>query len=125
MCERVVTADWLENIGEIGGYSTWCEVSMALTYTEVPGNYINVASGKLLSFDNIKAEILKISPKYIELQLNNPTNQLANIKVYLDEKGSMSKSIGSLSTVIMVILKPGESCAVKLTGSVSGTRSIN
>ena len=93
---------------------------MALTYTEVPGIYINVASGKLLSFDNIEAKIVKVAPKFIELQLNNPTKQLANIKVYLDETGSMIKSIGSLSTVIMVILKPGESHVAKLTRNIAG-----
>jgi len=125
MCERVVTADWLEDIGEIGFMSTWCEASMALTYNEVPGIYINAASGKLLSFDNIEAKIVKILPKYIELQLNNPTKQLANIKVYLDEKGSMGKSIDGLGTFTMVSLKPGESRVAKLTRNIAALRSIN
>ena len=114
MSERVVTADWLEDIGEIGFMSTWCEASLALTNTEVPGIYINVDSGKLLAFDNIEAKILKNSAKTIEILLKNPTKQDAEVKIFVDNNHSAAKPIGSLTPCQKVNLKAGESRSVQI-----------
>jgi hypothetical protein len=114
MCERVVTADWLEDIGEIGFLSTWCEASLALTYSEVPGIYINMDTHQLFAFDNVAARIMKITTNKIELQIYNPTKQQAEVKVFLDDKQSAGKSVGSLSTFQIVSIKGGESKVVQL-----------
>ena len=114
MSERVVTADWLEEIGEIGFMSTWCEASLALTNTEVPGIYINVDSGKLLTFDNIEAKILKNSSKRIDLFLKNPTKQETIVKIFVDNSHSTGKPVGSLTTCQKVNLKAGESRTIQI-----------
>jgi hypothetical protein len=115
MCERVVTADWLEDIGEIGFLSTWCEASLALTYTELPGVYIDAATGYLLTFDNIKATLNKKSEKRLEVLLENPTNQTAHVKIYIDEEMSRNNSLSGLYSYKSADLKPGETRMVKFS----------
>lgn len=80
MSERVVTADWLEDIGEIGMMSTWCEASLALTYTEIPGVYVGPAGNQVIVFDNVNAKLNKKG----RLEITNPTKYDALVKV-LDE----------------------------------------
>lgn len=114
MCERVVTADWLEEIGEIGFMSTWCEVSLLLTYAEIPGVYIDPAKNYILAFDNIEAKLKKSVGNKIEVILKNPTHQIARVKIFLDDYAVHAKSLGSYSPFQTIELKPGESRILKL-----------
>jgi hypothetical protein len=109
MSERVVTADWHQDIGEIGMMSTWCEASLALTYTEIPGVYVDPDKNQVLVFDNVEATMKKISGKVVELQMKNPTKQVATVKVFIDDAVSQNKCIDKFNAFHKAELKPGES----------------
>ena len=114
MTERVVTADWFQEIGEVEFMSTWCEASLALTYTEVPGIYIDPEKNSILTFDNIEASLRKKTIKNLEIFVNNPTHQLARVKIFVDNKAFINQSLGSLNAFRTIELKPGESRVVKI-----------
>ena len=112
MSERVVTADWLEDIGEISFMSTWCEASLALTYTEVPGVYIDTTNNYVIAFDNIEASLHRKTEEKLEVLLKNPTNQTAHVKIFVEDKNSRDNSLSCLTACQTIDLKPGESRTV-------------
>ena len=115
MSERVVTADWLEEIGEISFMSTWCEASLALTNTEVPGVYIDPGKNYVLTFDNIEAKLWKIDEEKLEVILKNPTFQNAHVKIFVEEKAFCNKPLEDLNVYQTIDLKPGESRLLQMT----------
>jgi len=114
MSERVVTADWHEDIGEIGMMSTWCEASLALTYTEIPGVYVDPMENRIITFDNLEADLIKAPGKKAELRLRNTTKEAANVKIFIEGKTTGLKAIDYLNAFQTVALKPGESKNIKL-----------
>ena len=116
MCERVVTADWLQDIGEIAYLSTWPEVAMMLTYAEIPGLYLDTSKGLLAIFDNVEARIVNNSEKNIQIEISNPTHQHAKIKVLLDNEKRKNESIeGWMNKPDLVIeLNPAEKRVISL-----------
>ncbi|MBA3686267.1 MAG: hypothetical protein H0W72_13655, partial [Planctomycetes bacterium] len=70
MNERVNLSDWLEPVGEIFSGSCWCEVSCLLTWSEVPGVYVQSDTGLLRVLDHVEAELCDGGGT---LRLRNPT----------------------------------------------------
>jgi hypothetical protein len=87
MNERVNTSDWLEPIGEIFHGSCWCEVSMMLTYLEVPGVYVQPTWGLVYANDHVEAKLIDAQPPYIEL--HNPTTFDAAVRLLIDDDPSL------------------------------------
>lgn len=89
--ERINMTDWAEPIGETMCQSNWSEVALLLTYDELPGVYINYDENWIVSLDHVEARIIKNSKKILVLELYNPTNYDAVVKV-LAENGKQSLS---------------------------------
>ena len=72
--ERVQTSDWegKETIGEFLYASNWPEVTMMLTYVEIPGIYMDLDRETLFCFDHVSAKIIKENGKSF-LKVTNPT----------------------------------------------------
>lgn len=84
--ERVQTSDWegKETVGEFLYGSNWPEVSMLLTYVEVPGIYVDLDKKKVVCFDHVKAEIMGEEDGKIRFQVTNPTDYDAKVSVMTD-----------------------------------------
>ncbi len=55
--ERVNTSDWDHNLGGVFHGSCWCEVSLLLTFAELPGVYWQPDTGVLAVLDHVEAEV--------------------------------------------------------------------
>jgi len=94
MSERLSTTDWNEGIGEIFVGTTWAETALMLTYMQIPGVYVCADKSEVVSFDNIIAEIVQDTPKYIKVKLENPTNLDAKIKVWEENSKDRESFLG-------------------------------
>ncbi|WNR42757.1 hypothetical protein [Paenibacillus roseipurpureus] len=94
MNERVEMSDWLEPVGEIFYGSCWCEVSNMLTYVEVPGLYVQSDSGFVAAIDHIDYEMKENTDDRLILNVINPTNYKAKIKVFEETSLSMNRILG-------------------------------
>lgn len=88
--ERNNMNDWLDGIGEGFAYSSWAETSMMLTYTELPGIYINKDKGDLFVLDHVDAKLNKRG----RLVITNPTKFDAVVKIVAETKEQMKKPLG-------------------------------
>lgn len=88
--ERVQTSDWEGKwtIGEFLYGSNWPEVSMLLTYVEVPGIYVDLARNEIMAMDHVKADMEVVSGEIIKLRVTNQTNYEARVMVLLDNTES-------------------------------------
>lgn len=84
MSERVSTTDWFEGIGELMYGSTWAETSLMLTYTEIPGLYIDLQRKRVFAFDQLQVEITDRVGKQMDLLIKNPTELDGVVKVFTD-----------------------------------------
>lgn len=111
MSERVSTTDWLEGIGELMYGSTWAEISLMLSYIELPGVYIRPDKSYICVMDNIEGTITRDRKSFIEIKLTNPTRTAAKVKVYSESAGDCSKSLQEniLLDCPVVTLNAGES----------------
>ncbi|MBQ7257513.1 MAG: hypothetical protein IJS60_07470 [Abditibacteriota bacterium] len=82
MNERVETSDWLEPVGEIFKGSCWCEASDALTYSEVPGLYIDKDKDIVFPIDHI--EIADVDKDSWQIKVKNPTKYDMKLKVFIE-----------------------------------------
>ncbi|MBO9610669.1 MAG: hypothetical protein J7639_32250 [Paenibacillaceae bacterium] len=96
MGERVNTSDWegKENIGGVDGGSCWCEVSLMLTYVEVPGVYVQQDTGLVYSFDHVDALVVEHNEHRSVLKLHNPTNFTAKVKVFSENAADCATPLG-------------------------------
>ncbi len=78
--ERVNTSDWDNNVGGIFYGSCWCEVSLLLSYAELPGVYARRDLRKVWCLDNVEAEWVGD-----ELRILNPTPYPAQVKVWIED----------------------------------------
>lgn len=87
MNERVQTSDWEGKwtIGEFLNGSNWPEVSMLLTYVEVPGIYVDISRNEMMVLDHVKADMEIVAGEKIKLSISNPTNYDARVMVLLDD----------------------------------------
>ena len=86
MNERVNMSDWegAENVGEIFYGPCWSEVSLMLTYVEVPGVYVQPDTGFVFAFDHVNARIFKRDECSVHLELQNPTKYDTSVRVFVE-----------------------------------------
>lgn len=86
--ERVQTSDW-EGKETVGGFlyaSNWPEVTMLLTYVEVPGIYLDLDRKEVFCFDHVKAELLQKDSGELLLKVTNPTDYDAVVTLMADHR---------------------------------------
>ncbi len=92
MCERVNTSDWegTNHVGDfIFGSSSWPEASTMLTWTEIPGVYVNPDRGVVCVSDHVSAWL-----NGNELVIENPTMYPARVKVMIESDEMLSEPLG-------------------------------
>jgi hypothetical protein len=112
--ERVSTTDWLEGIGEIFTGSTWAETSLMLTYTEIPGIYVDPKNQACIAFDQLVASIVKSSGKKMEIEISNPTKYAAKVKLFIDKPGTEPLAQTYLQDAQIISMQPGETKKMKI-----------
>ncbi len=110
--ERVNMSDWEGNemVGNIFDGSTWAEVSMMLTYIEVPGLYVQPDTGLVRAIDNIEAETISCHRDGVDVRLSNPTNYNADIRTLIELSARCSMPLGqnALLRRPVISLRPRE-----------------
>lgn len=116
MCERVNMSDWegTNNVGDsIFGASSWPEVSLMLTWLEIPGVYVVPSKGIVCVSDHVSASLEEGA-----LVIRNTTRFPARVKVMAETEEDMKRPLGlwwqDAFTVIGV--PAGESVRVPLKG---------
>lgn len=74
--ERVQTSDW-EGKETVGGFlyaSNWPEVTMLLTYVEIPGIYVDLDRKELFCFDHVSAKLVQKESGEMLLTVSNDTD---------------------------------------------------
>ncbi|MGN0521431.1 MAG: hypothetical protein ACI4IQ_02205, partial [Eubacterium sp.] len=86
--ERVNLSDWegKNNVGEVPIGSCWCEVSVMLTYLEIPAVYIQKDTGFCFALDHIECSVKSKDEKSFVVELYNPTAYDSNYRVFIDSK---------------------------------------
>ncbi len=117
MCERINTTDWLEGIGEISYLTTWSETALMLTYTEIPGLYVEPDVSKITVFDNVEAEISKETKGKLFVTVSNPTKATAKVKVLAENTEVKAQPLGELALFGCqeIELAPGETKTVSFS----------
>ncbi|MDC7286780.1 hypothetical protein NXH76_03105 [Blautia schinkii] len=129
--ERVQTCDWegKETVGEFLYGSNWPEVTMLLTYTEVPGIYVDMEKRLVWCSDHVEAQAVNAEvegtvPENAEpeetgkngivLKITNPSCYDARVTVLAD--GNRKKRLGHLyfSEMELVEIKAGEQKTIHL-----------
>lgn len=84
--ERVQLSDWegRETIGEVRNGSCWPEVSMLLTYAEVPGIYADRHSGLVMALDHVDCTAQWRLDGSLALDIHNPTRFDAEVRILVD-----------------------------------------
>lgn len=87
--ERVQTSDWEgeETVGEFLNGSNWPEVTMLLTYVEVPGIYLDQTRKKVKVFDHVDCVRAVWTEDNVELTVYNPTRYAAEVTILTDRAG--------------------------------------
>lgn len=103
--ERVQTSDWegKETIGEFLYGSNWPEVTMLLTYVEIPGIYINMENEQIYCMDHVKAEWAGENGGNIVIKIFNPTEYDAEVTVMRDN--CREKKLGKAYFAQMELVK--------------------
>ncbi|GIO29616.1 MULTISPECIES: hypothetical protein [Paenibacillus] len=88
MNERVQTSDWegKETVGEFLYGSNWPEVSMLLTFVEVPGVYVDFTSHILQVFDHVECYVTAWNSDSVLLEMYNPTAYATTVTLLADER---------------------------------------
>lgn len=96
VCERINLSDWegKDNVGgNIFGSSSWCEAALALIYSEIPGIYVRPDDQFLCVFDNINSSFVDKGL----LKVENTTSFEANVKIFIENRADMKKTLGALT----------------------------
>lgn len=111
MNERVQMSDWLEPIGEVFWGSCWSEVSNMLTYIEIPGLYVQPDTGFLCVIDHVEAKVISRNADGVKVQIHNPTDFDATVKVFVEPSTAMKTTLGqnALWDCQRIHLAPGAS----------------
>lgn len=127
--ERVNMGDWevrgepdIEiGVGEIFGGSCWCEAAMLLTWTEVPGLYINISSGQILAFDHVEVTTsTRKSDGNFELIIKNPTPFHARVRIFAETDSDRVIPLGPLAMLDLPVCSvPGGSEIVLSTAELT------
>lgn len=111
MNERVNLSDWDNNIGGVFYGSCWCEVSLMLTFAEVPGVYVQSDTGICVSLDHVEAKLISTPADGTAIIcLHNPTNYPAQVAIWCEtSETARTKPIGmnALMDVPLIEIMPG------------------
>jgi hypothetical protein len=93
--ERVNLSDWegKSNVGNIFHGSCWPEVSMMLTWIEVPGVYVQTDTGLVFAIDHVEASLTNDSGNQW-LILRNPTNYPATVRLLVETSRQAAEPLG-------------------------------
>ena len=93
--ERVNLSDWegKNNVGEIPIGSCWCEVSVMLTYLEIPAVYIQKDTGFCFSLDHIECSVKSKTDGILIVELYNPTLYDADYRIFIDSKDACKNAL--------------------------------
>lgn len=85
--ERVQTSDWegKETVGEFLYGSNWPEVSMLLTYVEVPGIYLDLDRKVLCCMDHVTAKLISGEREETLISVENTTPYDAIVTLLVDD----------------------------------------
>ncbi len=117
MNERVQTSDWegKEAVGEFLYGSNWPEVSMLLTYVELPGIYVDFASRTVQVFDHVECFVKQWNQDSVYLEMYNPTAYSTVVTLLADDRTNalhvMHNYFGIMKTVP---LSAGEHIQIEL-----------
>jgi hypothetical protein len=92
--ERINTTDWLEGIGEMMFGSTWAETALMLTAVQIPGLYVIPDKSVFVCLDNLEAKIAEDSKDKLVLEIKNPTEMDADLKVFEEKIATVRQKIG-------------------------------
>lgn len=114
LSERVSTTDWLEGIGELMYGSTWAEISLMLSFIELPGVYVQPDKSYICAIDNVEAEIVQDKPRLLKVKLTNPTRADASIRLFVESSNQAHAPLGEnvLKGGKIINLCPGESSEI-------------
>ena len=95
MCERVNTSDWESKacIGAVFNGSCWCETSTLLTWTEVPGIWLNTDTGDIAVLDHVDVTVTRAENGW-RLAIHNPTPFEAQVKLLAETTRACEKPLG-------------------------------
>ncbi len=93
--ERVNLSDWegRNNVGEIPIGSCWCEVSVMLTYLEIPAVYIQRDTGFCFVLDHVECLVEDETDEILTIEMYNPTDYDANYRIFIDSKEACSSTL--------------------------------
>jgi hypothetical protein len=113
--ERVNTSDWegKEKVGEVFRSSTWADISVMLTYMEIPGIYINRETDEICVFDHVEAIY-----NQDQLTIHNPTNHSAKIRIFIDTDPERILRPAEILYCQMVDVDAGDTKNLKIEGSL-------
>ncbi|MCL5103266.1 MAG: hypothetical protein M1133_04020 [Armatimonadetes bacterium] len=116
MNERVNTSDWLEPVGEIFNGSCWSEVSCMLTYSEIPGVYVQPDTGLVSCIDHVDAELARLTSGDASIRLTNTSSFPAHAKVFVEHSSSMSTPLEPdfLTRCTRAVVAPGSVADITL-----------
>jgi hypothetical protein len=110
--ERVNMTDWEgpESIGYILPISTWAETSLMLTTAEIPGLYVQPATGIFKAFDNVEVKKISETQEMLNLEIKNTTTVDANLTIMEDNTSYQLSPLGEsyLYGAKKIFLKAGE-----------------
>lgn len=113
MSERVNMSDWegAGLVGEVLPLSCWCEVSLMLTYAELPGIYVNKTAGSVTVIDQVECRL-----EGEALVLTNSTAFPAEVKLLAETEEEAAVPLGPCGYLRWSRIKvgPGEIVRVNL-----------
>lgn len=132
--ERVNISDWEERdgsageikVGEVFGGSTWSEVAMLLTASELPGLYLQTDTGIMQVLDHVDVGIVERSGNEVVLEAKNPTTFEAVLRVFAETSGdARSKKLGMtpMTDCPLVKIQPGQT--VRFSCGEDGSIKVN
>jgi hypothetical protein len=100
MSERVNMSDWEGKayVGEVIPYSCWCEVSLMLTYAELPGIYVNKTSGRVTAIDQVECRVESAADGRRMLSISNPGIFPASVKLLMEDQSEAELPLGSCAS---------------------------
>lgn len=110
--ERNSMTDFPPGLGKEMAYSSWAEISMMLTYAELPGVYVIKDTKQVFVLDHVDAIINNSG----QLEITNPTTFDAMIKLLTETKQQASQPLGQNSFLNwrQVKVPAGEKVRIKL-----------
>lgn len=117
--ERVQMSDWegKHTVGEFLYGSNWPEVTMLLTYVEIPGIYVDLDRDVLTVSDHVEVQLLEKGENQAVLKIKNSTHYDAVVTALVDHSMN-EEQIGHLyyERLEKVSVKAGEEIVKRIRG---------